>query len=214
MTTQIETGDYASHQEVLIYAGDEKVRFWLPKDRPLKHIIEAILSADPNPFRSGVGSNIAYDLRRENPDHAGDTSGEAALIDQTLDLLRLQLGAGEGLRLVRRSLPEAFIGFPHGGGYAEWSLAPGLVIGNSKGQKVETANMLDLYEYVRGEWTINISRRHARIIDHDGQYYLEVLHPHGVWANDRFYENGDRFKLIDGLKITIIQQEMLVRVAE
>lgn len=215
MTTPIETHEYVSHQKVLICVGDDPpVRFWLPKDRPLKYIIEAILSAEPAPFRD-LDVSIAYDLFREQQHQAEDALGEEAVIDQSLDLLRLQLGAAEVLRLVRRSLPKASITFQdHDQNNWEWPLSPGLVIGNSKNEHLETARMLDLYPYVQGDWTNNISRRHAQVIDHNRHYYLEVLHSHGVWADNTRYDKGKRIRLVNGMKITIVQLEMFIRFEE
>lgn len=166
--------------QVVVVFQDQEMRFWLPRDRPLSQILEAIINATPSPFTRQPDLTIQYDLWRK-----GDNS--------PLDLTKMP--ASEELRLnqVLQLKPKASqlrLIFKRGLNNEITKIAkPGYVIGIKKGEDTPD---IDLTDFASKEGQERISRRHAEILlDQKGNYLLKVLNPNGVFVyNDRHYEEG------------------------
>jgi len=166
--------------QVVVVFQDQEMRFWLPRDRPLSQILEAIINATPSPFTCQPDLTIQYDLWRK-----GDNS--------PLDLTKMP--ASEELRLnqVLQLKPKASqlrLIFKRGLNNEITKIAkPGYVIGIKKGEDTPD---IDLTDFASKEGQERISRRHAEILlDQKGNYLLKVLNPNGVFVyNDRHYEEG------------------------
>jgi len=195
----IKQSQYSDHQEIVVVFEDEALRFWLPKDRPLSHIVDAI--ADASPFKSATQGQ-SFDLQIEDTPEA---------LDLTLDLRRYAWIGQQRLRLVRRDLPEVYLEFNDlGGNLASKAIADNMYIGYSRD---ENKPDLDLRDIAQGEWVDSISRKHARIVDVYGQYRLQVLHENGVDADGTHYEKGETIRLQDGMELMFVKVMLRVRFA-
>ncbi len=201
-TSSIQPDEYSQHQEVVIHFEDERLRFWLPRDRPLKYLVSAILNS--RAFAS-LNPDESYDLYFAGSIDLTETQTEMLPLPLDLDLLRLAVGE-RALKLVRQNLSKGWFQVERrDGSLAQIPLRRDQEVGVSKDALTSTHDnslYFDLRPYAEGEALINISRRHARVIVRDGRYYLRVLHPNGVTVSGRLYEEGEMIPLNNGTRLT------------
>ncbi|MEQ8672798.1 MAG: hypothetical protein RLP44_10290 [Aggregatilineales bacterium] len=191
---------FTDHQEIVIVFDDEPLRFWLPKDRPLSHLLDAIVEASP--FKQSTGGQT-FDLQIE---------GVNEVLDLTLDLRRYAWIGQQRLRLVRRNLPDVYLQFRDmKGNERSKSIFGNMVIGYSRDEYIPD---LDIREIAQGDWVDGISRKHARILDVYGQYRLQVLHENGVDAGGTHYEQGEVISLRNGMELVFVKVVLRVIVAK
>lgn len=185
------TSKFTDHQELVIVFDDEPLRFWLPKDRPLSHLLDAVVNASP--FKQSTGGQT-FDLQIEGVNEA---------LDLTLDLRRYAWIGQQRLRLVRRNLPDVYLQFRDmKGNERSKSIFGNMIVGCSRDEYTPD---LDLREIAQGDWMDGISRKHARVIDVYGQYRLQVLHDNGVDADGTHYEQGEIISLRNGMELVFVK---------
>jgi hypothetical protein len=188
------SSNYQTLQELVIEYQSTPIRFWLPKDRPLSQIVEAIIHATPSPFPNAPNPAMKYDLKTED----GHTP-----LDLTETISRLKLMPNKRLVLETKATRQLRLKFQRGGYEITRIAKSGDIIGVKKDDSgIPT---IDLSEFANTEGRERISRRHAEIrLDQNGDFLCKVLHPNGIFVpEDGHYEEGS-IMLTDKMRLLVV----------
>lgn len=184
--------------EVFVISQPDKLHFWLPQNVQVGQIIEGIVSHNPFP-RSKLKPQAKYAFK----DETGKTLEDS-------QALRFQgVRPASELRLVQIDLPIIELHSLKGSHFD--ILLPDMIIGYSRNNDKPD---IDLSNYIAGS-NINvdeISRNHGQILlDNDNRYVIRVLHPNGISANGRYYEQGEIIILEDRMRLLFGELSVQIR---
>lgn len=185
------------HEVAVTYQG-ETLRFWLPGNRPVRQLIEAIVRAGNVENAQAPYFSAPLPLSSRYALLSADGSRAELDSDQTLRLLNIQ-GTGEHFELVllpgydTQEIPQAYLLF------ADHYLQPlhghTVVIGYSREGYRPDVDVRPIMQNLGNDEKAGskIARRHAEItITSSGLFFLRLLSPNGLAVNGQRLEPGER----------------------